>query len=174
MGTVDNFGRRPLLLVGISMMFVGLLLLGVGFRLRECADSLYTVDTCWKSCTPPFNVVGCTDNVVLPGAWGWVCLISFMLVVAGYQLGFGPIAWLLISEIFPLQYRGSAMSVAATTNFVSNIAVTFTFTMILDALGYIAFWLYGALCLVSLVFVITIVPETKGLTLEQIEQKLKN
>ena len=97
-----------------------------------------------------------------------------MVFVAGYQIGFGPIAWLIISEIFPLRHRGSAMSLAAVTNFLVNIIVTFSFKPFLQAASpSVAFWIYGAFSVLSLAFVYFVVPETKGLTLEEIEQKLK-
>lgn len=96
-----------------------------------------------------------------------------MVYVSGYQVGFGPIAWLLISEIFPLQVRGAAMSIAVFINFSSNILVTFTLDPMLVALTPPGvFFLYAAMTLVSLVFVFCLVPETKGKTLEQIEQEL--
>ena len=91
--------------------------------------------------------------------------------VGGYQVGFGPIAWLLISEIFPLSVRGQAVALAVQTNFGSNVVVSFAFAGVMHALGNtLTFGTFFALTLYSLYFVHAHVPETKGLTLEQIEQ----
>lgn len=158
--TVDRLGRKRLLYIGISMMLVALIALAISFSQRYC-----TLDVPLDQCA--------TDDVALPSSYGTLAIISLMAYVSGYQIGFGPIAWLLISELFPLRARGRALSVAASTNFLSNILVTITFKYLLDALTPSgAFGLYGALCIVSLIFVKARVFETKGLTLEEIEQKL--
>mmetsp|Transcript_70018 Transcript_70018/g.211826 ORF Transcript_70018/g.211826 Transcript_70018/m.211826 type:complete len:115 (+) Transcript_70018:1236-1580(+) len=97
-----------------------------------------------------------------------------MLYVSGYQVGFGPIAWLMISEVFPVSVRGAALSLAAVVNFGSNIAVTLTQEVLQDLLTPSGvFFTYLALSLVSLLFVKLIVPETKGKTLEEIEAMLE-
>ena len=91
--------------------------------------------------------------------------------VGGYQVGFGPIAWLLISEIFPLSVRGQAVALAVQTNFGSNVVVSFAFAGVMHALGNtLTFGIFFTLTIYSLYFVHVHVPETKGLTLEQIEQ----
>lgn len=178
--TVDKFGRKPLLFAGISLMLVALALLGLAFEYTTCSVSEIMVagqnitldaDNCYLSCMIPTK--GCTDNIALPNEWGVVAVGSLIVYVAGYQIGFGPIAWLIISEIFPLKTRGAAMSLAAVTNFGTNILVTFFFEDVIEAVGSsVAFWCYGILCIVSLAFVHFVVPETKGLTLEEIDAKL--
>mmetsp|Transcript_43367 Transcript_43367/g.134036 ORF Transcript_43367/g.134036 Transcript_43367/m.134036 type:complete len:149 (-) Transcript_43367:156-602(-) len=96
-----------------------------------------------------------------------------MLYVSGYQVGFGPIGWLMISEVFPVSVRGSALSVAAVVNFGTNIAVALTQEVLRDLLTPAGvFFTYLALSLVSLLFVHFVVPETKGKTLEEIEAML--
>jgi len=158
---VDRYGRRLLLFIGIGMMTVSLIALGLAFYHQVCQD-------------PSFATKDCPSELLtLPQPWGSITLASLMLYVGGYQVGFGPIAWLMISEIFSLKVRGSAMSIAAICNFGGNLLVTILFNNIITWIGADgAFWLYAGMCLVSLVFVFLIVPETKGLTLEQIEAKL--
>ena len=142
-------------------MLVSLTVLSIAFTNRYCSLEGVSLSAC------P------TDNVSLPSTWGLLSVVSLMLYVSGYQLGFGPIAWLLISELFPLRARGKALSLAASSNFASNILVTLTFKYLLDGLTPSgAFGLYAALCVVSLLFVKARVIETKGLTLEEIEAKL--
>jgi MFS transporter, SP family, galactose:H+ symporter len=85
-------------------------------------------------------------------------------------VGFGPIAWLLISEVFPLEARGQAIAVAVSNNFFWNLVVTLVFDAMRRNLGTsTTFGLFTVLALVSLVFVFRCVPETRGLSLEQIE-----
>lgn len=148
---VDLYGRRQLLLWGIFGMIIALTMLGVAFTFR--------------------HVDG--DTVTIPRGAAIVTVLALMVYVSAYQVGFGPISWLMISEIFPLGVRGSALSTAAMVNFGSNILMTLCQTALMDALTPAgAFFLYLALALVSKVFVAYMVPETKGKTLEQIEAEL--
>jgi hypothetical protein len=158
---VDSFGRRFLLFVGISMMAVALVFIGTAFLFRECETPSLSLDACAE------------NNIGLPKTWAYVTIGGLMLYVSGYQVGFGPIAWLMISEVFPLKVRGSAMSTAAIVNFGANILMTLTSTLMQNTFTPSGvFFGYLALSLVSLVFVYFIVPETKGKTLEQIEAML--
>ena len=100
--------------------------------------------------------------------------------MCGYQVGFGPIAWLIISEVFPLRTRSYAISSAVCVNFGANLLMTFSLTYLQGAFDALApgkgasylFGLYAALCALSLWFVATCVPETRGKSLEQIEAEL--
>lgn len=158
---VDRYGRRLLLFVGISMMVVALSLIAVAFLFRECQ-------------TPGTSLADCDANDVgLPKGWALATVAALMVYVSGYQVGFGPIAWLMISEVFPVSVRGAALSVAAVVNFGSNIAVTLTQEVLMKALTPSGvFFSYLALSVVSLIFVKALVPETKGKTLEEIEAML--
>ncbi|CAI0559641.1 unnamed protein product [Linum tenue] len=99
--------------------------------------------------------------------------VGALLVYVGcYQLSFGPIGWLMISEIFPLRLRGRGLGVAVLVNFGANALVTFAFSPLEAWLGAgTLFYLFGVIGLVSLLFIFFVVPETKGLTLEEIEAK---
>jgi sugar porter (SP) family MFS transporter len=159
---VDHYGRRPLLLVGISMMTVALAVCSVGFSTSYCT-------------TPGLSTTECsTDDLEMPQAWAIVTVAGLMVYVSGYQVGFGPIAWLLISEIFPLSVRGSALSVAAMANFSFNVAVTFSTASLMSMFGTTGlFSIFLVLSVFSIWFVYAVVPETKGKTLEEIEAMMK-
>merc|ERR1712216_941758 len=101
---VDQYGRRFLLFLGIGMMATALGVLGVAFIFQECSTG-QSIATCSQ------------NDITLPGSWGIATVLALMLYVSGYQVGFGPIAWLLISEVFPLKVRGAALSLAAVINF---------------------------------------------------------
>lgn len=91
------------------------------------------------------------------------------LFIAGFAVGWGPIPWLLMSEIFPLHIKGVATGVCVLTNWFMAFLVTKEFNSIMEILRpYGAFWLTAAFCILSVLFTLTFVPETKGRTLEQI------
>ncbi|WP_101295470.1 sugar porter family MFS transporter [Halegenticoccus soli] len=142
---MDRAGRRPLLMVGLAGMTVTLVVLGAAFFLPG-----------------------------LSGVVGWAALASLMLYVAFFAIGLGPVFWLLISEIYPLKVRGSAMGVVTVVNWLANLVVAQTFLQLVDAFGQSGtFWLYAALSAVALVFTYFLVPETKGRSLEAIEADLR-
>ncbi|KAH0890858.1 hypothetical protein HID58_053287 [Brassica napus] len=101
-----------------------------------------------------------------------VAVAALLLYVGCYQLSFGPISWLMMSEIFPLKLRGRGISIAVLVNFGTNALVTFAFSPLKELLGAgVLFCGFGVICVLSLFFIYFIVPETKGLTLEEIEAK---
>jgi hypothetical protein len=158
---VDKYGRVLLLTVGIAMMIVALAFIGTAFIFRECTAEGVSLKDCKDA------------DVSLPQEWAFVTVGGLMLYVSGYQVGFGPISWLMISEIFPLKVRGGAMSIAAIVNFGSNIIMTLLQQVLQDAFTPAGvFFGYLGLSVVSLVFVRVVVPETKGKTLEEIEAML--
>jgi len=95
---------------------------------------------------------------------------AFLLYLAFFQVGLGPVFWLLISEIYPTRIRGQAMSVASVTVWAADWLVAFSFLTLLDRVGVRgSFWLYGLACAIAFIFIYRVVPETKGRTLEEIE-----
>jgi len=159
---VERWGRRILLLIGISIMAIALVMLATSFLFWVCSDPNVSADQCKRS------------DMTLPRGWADTTLIGLLLYVIGYQVGFGPIAWLLISEIFPLNVRGSALSVATFVNFGSNIAVTLFQPLLMDAITPAGlFFIFLGLAIVSIAFVAILVPETKGLSLEEIEIQMR-
>jgi SP family galactose:H+ symporter-like MFS transporter len=94
-----------------------------------------------------------------------------MAYVGFFAIGLGPMFWLLISEIFPLEVRGRAMGVVTVANWGFNLIVALTFLRLLQAFGTGAtFLIYAALSVVGWFFAYRLVPETKGLSLEKIER----
>jgi sugar porter (SP) family MFS transporter len=142
MRLIDRSGRKPLLLIGIAGMAVTLGFLGLVFRMSAHS-----------------------------GALAWLAVISMMAYVASFAISLGPIFWLLISEIYPLKIRNSAEGLAATFNWASNLLITLTFLTLVEQLGPSwTFWLYGLSAVAAWIFSYYIVPETKGRTLEEIEE----
>jgi len=98
-------------------------------------------------------------------------LVSILLYVAFFALGMGPGPWLIISEIFPTKVRGRAASIATSVLWSGALIITFTFLSLVNSLKLAGtFAIFGALSLLCFLFVWKFVPETKGRTLEQIQQ----
>ncbi|XP_012573162.2 D-xylose-proton symporter-like 3, chloroplastic [Cicer arietinum] len=137
---VDDLGRRPLLIGGVSGIAISLVLLSAYYKFL--------------------------------GGLPIVAVAALLLYVGCYQISFGPISWLMVSEIFPLRTRGRGISMAVLTNFAANAVVTFAFSPLKEYLGAEnLFLLFAAISLLSLLFIVFSVPETKGLSLEEIESK---
>jgi SP family arabinose:H+ symporter-like MFS transporter len=139
-GLVDKVGRRPLLLIGTAVQAIALGLVGWMFRTHQ-------------------NGVG--------------LLVCVVLFIAAFAMAMGPIGWLFCSEIFPNKVRGRAMSVAAFTVWVSCYVVAQTFPILNDSPSIgpaLTFWCYAAVSMLSFLFVLALIPETKGRSLEDIEK----
>ncbi len=104
-----------------------------------------------------------------------IAVISLMVYVASFAVGMGPVPWLIISEIYQVQIRGRAMSLALFANWLFNFVVTFTFldlTVFLSPGG--AFLLFAAIGIAAFLFTWRFIPETKGLKLEEIAKKISH
>jgi len=142
---VDRLGRRPLLLVSLSGMIIALLGLGGAFMGSPQGGNL-----------------------------GTLAVILLMVYIASFAVGLGPIFWLLISEIYPLRVRGPAMSLATVANWTSNLIISITFLGLVDLLGKSGvFFLYAAIGIIAWSFVWRLVPETKNVSLEEIEKRIE-
>ncbi|KAH3782648.1 solute carrier family 2, facilitated glucose transporter member 10-like isoform X2 [Dreissena polymorpha] len=103
-----------------------------------------------------------------------VGFVALMCYVAAYGFSFGPVTWLVLSEIFPAAVKGRAIAMATVFNWGTNLIVTFTFLDIMNGVGVTwTFILFGLICFLSLAFIFAFVPETKNRTLEQISSDLK-
>lgn len=103
----------------------------------------------------------------------WIFVVSMFLYVGGYQLGFGPVTWLLISEIFPLEIRGEGIAFATQINFFWNLVIAMSFSDEIHLFGdSTTFGIFTMITSASVIFVFTFVPETRGRELEDIEDML--
>lgn len=114
--------------------------------------------------------------IVKAGAFGSILLlISMIIYIIGYSMSLGSLFWLIISEIFPLNMRGLGMSAATASQWGANIIISMSFLMILQSAGIAnTFWLFSLVCLGTLAFTYWYIPETNGVSLEQIEQNLRS
>jgi SP family galactose:H+ symporter-like MFS transporter len=96
-----------------------------------------------------------------------------LLFIVGFAMSAGPLVWTICSEVQPLKGRDFGIGCSTFTNWIANMIVGATFLSLLNGIGHAAtFWLYAGLNLLFLIFTYALVPETKGVTLEQIERKL--
>jgi SP family sugar:H+ symporter-like MFS transporter len=145
---VDRLGRRKLLLAGSAGMFVGLLLACIAFTQQQ----------------------GTGDEVTLPGSWGVVALVGANLFVICFAATWGPIMWVMLGEMFPNRMRAVALGLCTAVNWIANFAVSLLFPALARSVGL--GWIYGGFAffaLASFVFVRSLVPETKGMELEDMQ-----
>lgn len=168
--------------VGVKDSFAASALIGL-INLFFTFVAMALVD---KAGRRPLLLVGLTAQVVALGAAGWMfhtgthgmgLLIAILAFIAAFAMALGPIPWILCSEIFPTRVRGRAMSVSTFIIWTSCYIVAQTFPMLNDSphIGpALTFWLYAACSLAGFIFVVALVPETKGRNLEQIENHLRS
>jgi SP family arabinose:H+ symporter-like MFS transporter len=109
------------------------------------------------------------------GTHGALLLVGILVFVAAFAMSSGPVTWIVNSEIFPTKLRGRAMSVAIVLLWLADWLVTQTFPMLRESIGPAwTFWAYAGCSGLAAVFVLTLMPETKGRTLEAIEAGWKN
>lgn len=145
---VDKLGRRILLLMSISVMAICTILLGVFFHLSD------------------------TDKDSVADL-GWLPIVSMCVFIVMFSLGFGPIPWMMIGEIFAPEVKGLAGSAAGSFNWILAFLITKTFTTMRADLGTGGtFWLFSGFSIVGTIFVYFAIPETKGKTLSEIQKML--
>ncbi|XP_065551718.1 solute carrier family 2, facilitated glucose transporter member 8 isoform X1 [Lathamus discolor] len=159
---IDKTGRKVLLYVSGIIMALSTALFGLYFKMVLPNPNNSSNPDVWA-----------TVNSASPGtesSISWLAVVSLGCFVAGFALGWGPIPWLVTSEIFPLKARGISSGACVLTNWAMAFLVTKEFNDLIGFLtSYGTFWLFSAFCCLNIAFTAFYVPETKGQTLEQIE-----
>jgi len=102
---------------------------------------------------------------------GWLALASLIGYIVAFSLGWGPVPMLFMSEVLPSRARGTASGVATLVNWALAFVVTMFFASLKAAVGLDGcFWIFGVACLLAVQFAVRYVPETKGRSLEKIEE----
>ncbi|CAL5383570.1 unnamed protein product [Camellia sinensis] len=149
---VDKTGRRILLIVSSSTMTVSLLVVAISFFIKDSISSDSTL----------YSILGILSLVGVVG------------MIVGFSLGMGPIPWVIMSEILPINIKGLAGSVATLANWFFAWVVTMTANLLLSwSSGEGTFTIYMVMSAFTVVFVYLWVPETKGRTLEEIQISLR-
>jgi len=141
---LDRLGRRFFLVAGTSILTAALVGLGIFFASPSVQHAV-----------------------------PWLALACLLTYIMGFAVGLGPVFWLMISEIFPLQMRGPAMAVCTMFNWGFNFLISYTFLTLTTAITKQgAFWLYAFFGVCAVIFFLTVVPETKDRSLEEIQADL--
>ncbi len=142
--TVDHWGRKPLLVAGALVMAAAMIALGCLFDAQ---------------------------------AVGLGALVAVVAYIAGFAFSWGPVTWVLLAEMFPNSIKGKGLALAVAAQWLANLLVSASFKVLdgnsaLNALFHhgFAYWIYGAMSLLAAVFVLRYVPETKGRSLEAIQE----
>lgn len=158
---VDRAGRRILLLIGGFGMCICNICLGIYYDLKKQSNS---------TSTDASSTLQSINHSIPAEHITWLAIGGAMLFIILFSLGWGPLPWLLMSEIFPPRAKGLASSICTLTNWLFVFIVTKNFPSMISAFTEQgAFWFFAAFCFLSFVFVYFKVPETKGRTLEDIE-----
>lgn len=144
---VDRAGRRVLLIVSGAVMAGCCTTLGLFFELRAWGHDV--------------------------SGLGWLPLSSLCLYFVVFSLGFGPIPWLMLGELFPPEIKGVAGSVVSSISWWLTFLVTCVFSDVVHLIGEgITFWIFAVSSAIGVIFVVIFVPETKGKSLEEIQREM--
>jgi SP family sugar porter-like MFS transporter len=135
--TVENLGRRMLMLIGCAGLAVIYIVLGALFRMHS---------------------------------HGVHMLVLVVMAIACYAMTLAPITWVVLSELFPNQVRGTAMAISTMSLSAACFALTYSFPLMNSRFGTAnVFWLYALICVAGSIYILRMLPETKGQTLEEIQ-----
>jgi sugar porter (SP) family MFS transporter len=145
MAVIDRFGRRRLMLVGS---------IGYVLSLATTAWAFYRWGT-------EFTAEGSV-----------IVLASLVAFIASHAFGQGAVIWVFISEVFPNRVRAQGQALGSFTHWVMAAVISWTFPVIAEASGGHAFAFYAAMMVLQLLWVLKVMPETKGVPLEEIQKRL--
>ncbi|KAJ5653702.1 hypothetical protein N7490_000705 [Penicillium lividum] len=147
--TMDSIGRRKLLMIGSVLMAVAMIIIAV-------LVGLYSAD--WPS----------------HQAQGWTSAAFLLFYMIAFGATWGPIPWAIPSEIFPSSLRAKGVALATCSNWLNNFIIGLITPLLVSNTGYGTYVFFGAFCVLSGVWTYFFVPETKGRTLEQMDQVFKD
>ncbi|XP_057538874.1 sugar transporter ERD6-like 16 [Amaranthus tricolor] len=143
---MDKSGRKPLVMISAMGTFVGCFLVATGFLLKS-----YGVLLDWV----PILAVG-----------------GVLTYISAFSIGFGGVPWVIMSEIFPLNVKGAAGSLVVLVNWSGAWLVSYTYNFMMKWSTFGTYYIYAAFCILTVLFVAKFVPETKGKTLEEIQDSI--
>ena len=198
---IDKLGRKPLLAFGVTGMAISMFVLSYGFgqatysfseesvsdlpvaieqaamlpligetynsdvELKRAVVSVLGVET-FNKYKSEFITASAEMNAML-------ILIAILFFVASFAISLGPVMWVLFSELFPNKIRGIAISFVGLINSLVSATIQWVFPWELDTIGSATtYFLYGAFAAAGLIFILRVIPETKGKSLEELEAQL--
>lgn len=143
---VDKLGRKPLLLVSAVGLVIGCILAAIAFYLKA--------------------------HDMSEKAAAILAVTGILVYISSFSAGMGAVPWVVMSEIFPINVKGVAGSLATLVNWFGAWAISYTFNFLMEWSSYGTFIIYAAINALAIIFVVKVVPETKGRTLEQIQASI--
>jgi len=182
MAVIDHFGRKKLMIVGSIGYILSLAAVAGTFyacsaefgAVAEATDALKSAqEAAGGVVTPAVTDARAALRAAMAGAatGGTVVLISLMVFIASHAFGQGAVIWVFISEIFPNRVRARGQALGSLTHWAFNAAISWTFPVIAAASGGHVFAFYAAMMVLQLLWVLTLMPETKGVPLEHIQKR---
>jgi MFS transporter, SP family, galactose:H+ symporter len=159
---VDKLGRKPIMYAGFVTMGLALISVGTIFHIGGQTNMV-------------LNAKGVEEAVVTLKSldYAYPAIFSLLIFIVGFAMSAGPIIWVICSEIYPLAGRDLGVTFSTGTNWIVNAIVGMTFLTLINRLGPgNTFLLYGGMNILFIIFFFILVPETKGISLEQIERNL--
>jgi len=145
---VEKWGRKKLLYAGAAIMFVSMVAAGLAFQ-------------------------GIGQSTMVPPMLQITLLIALVIYIFGFAFSWGPVAWLICSEIFPLKGRECGLTITTMVNWTFAGLVMRYALSFMEIYGNASiFYLFAAFCVLAILFVAFFIPETRGITLEKLEEKL--
>merc|ERR1711971_881263 len=160
---IEKLGRKILLIISDAFICISMIGVAVFFKLKEsCGDECQTGDaTVFVSKTT-------VDGI------GFLPLVSLLIFVTAFSIGFGPIPWVLNVEMMPPEARGIAASICTSFNWLVSFAVTYVVPPLGEAINPSScYFIFAGIALAGTIFVVLVVPETKGKTEDELRQLFK-
>jgi len=197
---IDKLGRKPLLTGGVAGIFISMSVLAYGFysatytldavdlqqfvntappELQQLEGKTFESELAFQDAVEQYAGAPFYEEFKEPVLKAGIELNTFLILsailafVASFAISIGPVMWVLFSELFPNRIRGVAISFVGLINSAVSFLVQWVFPWELEVLGSgTTFLLYGLFALAGLVFIIKVIPETKGRSLEELEREL--
>ena len=161
---IERLGRKTLLVTSSIGMLLSCVLLGVYFYIFS--------DVCEKCLGP--HCAHSSISVCSNANIGWLAILSMVIFIGSFSIGWGPIPWTMLSELLPDSVRTLAGSVATLSNWLCGILITFNFEPYVAAVTpKFAWWSFAVVMFVSVFVVVLILPETKGLSFHEIQRRFE-
>jgi hypothetical protein len=156
LAVIDHFGRKKLMIVGS---------IGYILSLGATAAAFYSQSTLVQDTSGEW-----VRQLTATG--GWVVFVSLLVFIASHAFGQGAVIWVFISEVFPNRVRARGQALGSFTHWIFAAAISQTFPLIAEVSGGHVFAFYAAMMVLQLFWVLLVMPETKGVPLEEIQKKM--
>ena len=167
--TTDHIGRKSLLIISGILLFIGATLLGIHFYITRpslCGNYLTMSSPYDDSTDEP--LINCNAHFTP------LLIVSVIVYTFGFSMGWGPIPWILVSELLPLSVRGKATGLCMIVSYLSSTIVVGFYLQYVELVTlWFAMWTFSIVSVAGSVFVLIFIPETKGKSLEAVEREFQ-